>query len=162
MSARGTDRASLETGAPALARLITTLKGLAHEICRHSTLQLRVPEQNLIACYPPGTAYKRHLDSYGGADNPRIITAIVYLNPDWVPAHGGWLRVSGLPENEGGGDGDSGGDANGGEAIDIAPLPGRLVVFLSQKVWHEVRPSAAMRYAVSLWIWDTKRDKHGR
>lgn len=35
---------------------------------------------------------------------------------------------------------------------DVAPLAGRLVIFRSRTVLHEVRPSYAKRTALSLWM----------
>lgn len=37
-----------------------------------------------------------HFDTYLGQDSRRI-TAIVYLNPDWRPGHGGELRLLPFP-----------------------------------------------------------------
>eukprot|EP00966_Prymnesium_polylepis_P237661 5496826-Prymnesium_polylepis.1 len=76
----------------------------------------------MLAAYPPGAQYRRHLDSYGGVDIPRFVTVLVYLG--WEPQAGGELRAH-LP----------------GGARNIAPLPGRLVAFFSQEVEHEVLPS---------------------
>jgi len=37
--------------------------------------------------------------------------------------------------------------------IDIAPISGRLVLFSSAEMWHEVRPSFNLhRYAITLWM----------
>ena len=91
-----------------------------------------------LACYPGGGAgYARHLDALRGSIN-RVVTAIVYLNPEWLPEHGGLLRlfVTGTPEE--------------------APLLDRLVVFRSDAVPHEVCPTFAERWALTAWF--RKRD----
>lgn len=86
-----------------------------------------------LAVYPGhGERYQRHKDAFVGDDNRRM-TAIVYLNRDWRPEHGGQLRVHG----------------NG--QVDLWPLLDRLVVFTSARVEHEVLPSHAERWAMTAW-----------
>jgi SM-20-related protein len=42
---------------------------------------------------------------------------------------------------------------NGGDGwADLAPLPGRMVLFDSSEIWHEVRPTLAPRYCVVGWF----------
>ena len=43
---------------------------------------------------------------------------------------------------------------------DIAPLPGRMVCFFSQEVEHEVLESEGQRFALTVWIWDTKKERN--
>ena len=78
--------------------------------------------------------YKPHLDCKEPASNPRRLTAILYLQPP------GW---------------DGGGELRAwrrdGEAVEIAPLGGRLVLFRACDVLHEVRPAFATRCALTLW-----------
>ncbi len=81
-----------------------------------------------------GACYVRHRDALAGAVGRRL-TAIAYLNPGWKPADGGQLRLHAEP------------------AVDLAPLFGRLVVFLSAKVEHEVLPTWAPRLAVTAWYY---------
>lgn len=87
-----------------------------------------------LARYDAGGHYARHFDAFPGSDNRRV-TAIVYLNPDWVPAHGGQLRLHVEPPH------------------DVEPLLDRLVVFSSERVEHEVLPSFAPRFAVTAWFY---------
>lgn len=87
-----------------------------------------------LAHYAPGTHYDRHLDAFPGDDNRRL-TAIVYLNFDWQPEHGGRLRLF-TPE-----------------PVDVDPVADRLVVFLSEKLEHEVLTSHADRYAATAWFY---------
>jgi SM-20-related protein len=42
---------------------------------------------------------------------------------------------------------------HGDAAVDVAPVLGRLVVFLSAKVEHEVLPTWAPRLAVTAWYY---------
>jgi SM-20-related protein len=92
-----------------------------------------------IARYPgDGAAYDRHRDAFpvlpGGRPNRRV-TAIYYANPAWCPQDGGALRLHG----------DDG-------PIDVAPILDRLLVFLSERVEHEVLPAATPRRAVTAWF----------
>ncbi|MGH7266931.1 MAG: 2OG-Fe(II) oxygenase, partial [Candidatus Rokuibacteriota bacterium] len=91
-----------------------------------------------VARYPGGgTRYTRHRDAFRDAAGPRRrVTAIVYLNPGWTPADGGCLRLH---------------LADGPR--DVAPRLDRLVVFLSERVEHEVLPAHAPRWAVTAWYY---------
>ena len=81
----------------------------------------------------------QHCDAVG-ANTDRVLTTIVYLNRDWIPADGGSLRLH--TRAEGG--------------VDVAPLIGRVLFFWSDgRVPHEVLPAYQPRYAVSLWYYDT-------
>jgi SM-20-related protein len=89
-----------------------------------------------LACYPGGGArYARHADAFPGQSNRRL-TAIYYVNPDWEPAHGGLLRL--YPE---------------GGPVDVAPRLDTLVVFLSERLEHEVLPAHAPRLALTAWFY---------
>ena len=75
-----------------------------------------------------------------------VFTVILYANEGWEPAHGGCLRMY---EGE-----DS--------YVDIQPLGGRILVFMSM-LQHEVLPAYAQRFALTLWMWrydgdDSKAD----
>ncbi|MGV3620086.1 MAG: 2OG-Fe(II) oxygenase [Archangium sp.] len=85
-----------------------------------------------LARYQPGAKYVRHRDAFPGDDNRRL-TAIVYLNPAWEPAHGGQLRMHLEPP------------------IDVEPRLNRLVVFRSELVEHEVLPAFSERWALTAW-----------
>lgn len=81
-----------------------------------------------------------------GCVNARELTAIVYFNPDWVEADGGCLRCH---------VGTDAADDTGETATvqrDIEPVAGRLVVFRSRELLHEVRPTWGRRVAMSLWM----------
>jgi Rps23 Pro-64 3,4-dihydroxylase Tpa1-like proline 4-hydroxylase len=66
----------------------------------------------------------------------RRLTAILYLNGGWQPAHGGALHI----------------DARGGPRLSVAPLLGR-VVFFDARLMHEVRPAHRARAAVTGWLY---------
>jgi SM-20-related protein len=89
-----------------------------------------------LAWYPgEGARYARHFDAFPGQSNRRV-TAIYYVNPDWVPAHGGLLRL--YPE---------------GGPVDVEPTLDRLVVFLSERIEHEVLPAHGPRLALTAWFY---------
>jgi SM-20-related protein len=122
----------------ALAPLTAVFVSLRDDLNRMAYLGLdRIEIQ--VARYPGGGArYDRHRDAFrtlpGGRPNRRV-TAIYYANPGWRPEAGGVLRL----HLEGG-------------AHDVAPLLDRLLVFLSERVDHEVLPARVPRRAVTAWF----------
>lgn len=123
----------VEPGGPApLAALHHVFEQLRSEL----SYELRLGLQRFsvqAARYGAGAGYKRHLDAFRG-DPSRILTAIVYLNPDWQPADGGQLRAW-VPEGP----------------VDVEPQLGRLLLFRSDAVPHAVLPAHAPRFAVTAW-----------
>nr|WP_211193811.1 2OG-Fe(II) oxygenase [Pyxidicoccus fallax] len=90
-----------------------------------------------LACYPGGGAhYARHRDAFPGQSNRRA-TAIWYANAGWEPAHGGVLRL--YPEDS--------------APVDVPPVLDTLVVFLSERIEHEVLPAFAPRLALTAWYY---------
>ncbi|HXH03298.1 MAG TPA: 2OG-Fe(II) oxygenase, partial [Candidatus Competibacteraceae bacterium] len=91
-----------------------------------------------FAVYPPGSHYRRHLDSFQGT-RQRIVSTVLYLNPDWQVEDAGALRLY-LP-------------ASGGERIvDVLPEDGNFVCFLSERIPHEVLPPRRRRLSVTGWF----------
>jgi SM-20-related protein len=86
------------------------------------------------ASYPVGTFYKRHLDKFRN-DSGRKLSFICYLNQNWQADNGGEL-VMYLPEKE--------------EVV--LPVGGRLVVFESDKIEHEVLPANRERRSLTGWL----------
>jgi SM-20-related protein len=123
---------------PELVALTMLFQSLRDALNREAYLGLgRIEIQ--IARYPgEGTRYGRHRDAFptpsGGRPNRRI-TAIYYANPAWRPVDGGMLRL----------------DAEG-RHHDVAPVLDRLLVFLSERIEHEVLPARAPRRAVTAWF----------
>jgi SM-20-related protein len=87
-----------------------------------------------LAVFDPGGHYQPHRDALRG-DTARRVTAILYLNRSWRAADGGCLRVH-----------------TSDEPRDIEPRGGRLVVFLSDRVLHEVLPGRVTRHAATAWF----------
>jgi SM-20-related protein len=90
------------------------------------------------AIYSKGTQYERHLDQHD-KQNARKLSCVFYLNPSWKESDGGQLRIY------------SEKDPTQVDA-EVAPIQGRLVVFLSNNIWHEVLPSNTERLSVSGWF----------
>jgi SM-20-related protein len=92
-----------------------------------------------FARYPIGSFYKRHLDQFHAVPH-RIVTVILYLNESWTEADGGQLRMY-FPQED------------GSERVeDVLPLGGRLVVFLSEEIPHEVLPTHKERISITGWL----------
>lgn len=93
-----------------------------------------------FAHYPSGTFYKRHLDLLKLSDH-RKLSFVFYLNPDWKEGDGGELLLY-LQEN-------------GTErTVVVNPLLGRLVVFRSEILEHEVALANKSRYSITGWMLD--------
>ncbi|MDK2772615.1 MAG: 2OG-Fe(II) oxygenase [Flavobacterium sp.] len=87
------------------------------------------------AVYPKGTFYKKHLDTFQN-DDSRKLSVVCYLNDeDWKPEYGGELVIF-KPLEE----------------IKVYPLKGRVVIFESQLLEHEVRQVEQMRLSITGWL----------
>jgi SM-20-related protein len=91
------------------------------------------------ALYPKGTFYKRHIDTFQN-DDRRKLSFVCYLNTeDWKPENGGELVLY---------------LANNGIETEkvIYPFPGRIVIFESQIIEHEVKPVETERLSITGWL----------
>jgi SM-20-related protein len=87
------------------------------------------------ALYPEGTFYKKHLDTFQN-DSRRKLSIVCYLNEeDWKEEFGGELVI--YKENE---------------DIAILPMKGRVVIFESQVLEHEVKPVKKERLSITGWL----------
>ncbi|WP_373058073.1 2OG-Fe(II) oxygenase [Zunongwangia sp. H14] len=91
------------------------------------------------ALYPEGTFYKRHLDTFQN-DGRRKLSLVCYLNQeDWKPENGGELVIYK--------------EKNGEETSEsFFPFPGRVVIFESQLLEHEVKPVKQERLSITGWL----------
>lgn len=117
-----------------LTPVLSALDALRLWLNREAQLGLQRTELQLARFGPGGTLYQRHKDSFRGSQGRRV-TAIYYLNPDWRPEHGGALRLH----------------LEGQEPLDVPPALNTLLVFLSERVEHEVLPNFAPRFALTVW-----------
>lgn len=86
------------------------------------------------AIYPINSFYKKHFDVFkSGSD--RKFTIIVYLNKKWTDKDGGQLRIY-----------------SNNEQLDVLPIGGRLVIFESDKIEHEVLPTFKQRKSITGWL----------
>jgi SM-20-related protein len=92
-----------------------------------------------FAIYPEGAFYRAHLDRHSGTTK-RIVTVILYLNPDWQVGDGGELKLWTTP-----------GERNGPYTI-VEPRLGTMVCFLAGDFWHEVLPAKKTRMSITGWF----------
>lgn len=90
-----------------------------------------------FAHYAPGAFYKTHVDAFKGQAN-RILSVVLYLNPEWVQEDGGEMVLY---------------SDQGTQTVleTIQPQAGTLVVFLSEDFPHEVLPAKRHRYSIAGW-----------
>ena len=92
------------------------------------------------ALYPTGTGYKRHLDSFQN-DNKRKLSIAFYLNSeDWSQTDGGALALY------------LEGDQSEEQTILVNLIAGRMVIFESQKIPHEVLIAHRDRLSITGWL----------
>lgn len=89
------------------------------------------------AHYGPGAFYKRHVDAFKGQSS-RILTTVLYLNPDWQTEDGGQLVIY-HPDSD-------------AIVTIVEPELGTFVVFLSDQFPHEVLPCQQDRYSIAGWF----------
>jgi len=123
---------------PLQNRYFTLVEELRQQINRNLFLGL-FEFEGFMAIYPPGSFYKKHWDRFAGMPH-RVVTVILYLNEGWQESDGGTLRVY------------LNGEEDESTYRDIAPLGGRLVVFLSEKFPHEVMPASRDRISLTGWL----------
>ncbi|KAL0054937.1 hypothetical protein WJX82_004792 [Trebouxia sp. C0006] len=105
-----------------------------------------------LARYPGnGARYVRHADA-SDSSPARSLTAIYYLNPDWdSKLNGGQLCLYHKPTGDQGQACGDQGQACRDQATLVAPAGDTLVIFDSH-MEHEVFPSFADRYALTVWF----------
>jgi Rps23 Pro-64 3,4-dihydroxylase Tpa1-like proline 4-hydroxylase len=120
----------------------------------------------LAATTAGGSRYPCHIDNPVGNDgmDVRKLTCILYLNPGWVQGEGGEIRL--FVNNDDASDAEKKKDV---ETVDLSPVGGRLLLFWSDEIPHEVLPTKAStmqanentsestysesdRYALTVWI----------
>lgn len=98
-----------------------------------------------LALYPAGRGYKKHIDRFNGSDTTqpqRQVSSILYLNQDWQDSNGGHLRLYLNQKTE----------ISELLQLDISPIAGRLVLFLSDTFYHEVLPATQNRMSLTAWF----------
>ena len=91
------------------------------------------------AVYPEGRFYIRHLDTFK-EDHSRKLSLVLYLNKTWTSDNGGELII--YTQND-----------EKEEAVPIVPEFGRLVIFESSVLEHEVKPvKKGQRMSITGWL----------
>jgi len=125
----------LDGSTEAQRRFLGRLEGIRQEVNEALLLGLFEIEAH-FALYPPGAGYQRHVDAFQH-DNPRRLSAVLYLNRHWRRSQGGELAIY---------------DAEGRELQRVLPEAGTLVLFLSQTVPHAVLPTRRWRGSIAAWF----------
>ncbi len=116
-------------------QIFAFLEGLRQQLNESFFLGLQSFECHL-AHYPPGARYESHIDqarSSIGAESERAISFVIYLNEAWQKDDGGELVF-----------------CQSGELV--LPLLGRLALFRSDTIEHEVLPSRRDRWSLTGWF----------
>mmetsp|Transcript_34028 Transcript_34028/g.98070 ORF Transcript_34028/g.98070 Transcript_34028/m.98070 type:complete len:420 (-) Transcript_34028:64-1323(-) len=144
---------------PGLVTLMKKMISIPFELNKKCSLYLQASSTFQIACYPKNAYYKRHVDGgYEELNNGRKVSAVFYANPSWSEGDGGHLRMYKRKLNpfqieDLKAKGKEVPDQTIHEAVDeIAPQGGRLVLFRSRDMPHEVLPTRQKRFAISLWL----------
>ncbi len=88
-----------------------------------------------FAFYGAGAYYQKHLDAFKGQSN-RVLSLVLYLNPDWQQQDAGELVLFIEDDN----------------SIKVVPDFATLVVFLSEDFPHEVLTTRRDRYSIAGWF----------
>ena len=115
---------------------LALMRELKTELNRELFLGLFEYESH-YAFYPPGAFYQKHLDAFRGRSN-RVVTTVLYLNPDWQPGDAGEMRLYDPRTDQ--------------PLMDIPPRLGTLVCFLSEALPHEVLTTHKNRASIAGWF----------
>jgi SM-20-related protein len=118
---------------PSIASLWAQLESFRFEMNERLFLSLREFEAHL-ASYDAGAYYGKHVDRFRD-DDRRTISMVLYLNPDWLEADGGLLKMS----------------TDVGEQT-FLPEAGSMVCFMSDRIEHEVTLSHRQRWSIAAWF----------
>lgn len=82
-----------------------------------------------------GGCFPWHYDN-AGRPSRRVVSCVVYLNPEWREGDGGELVLSPFLQQE----------------VVVPPIMGRAALFRSDLVLHRVRPAAVERFCFTIWL----------
>ena len=125
----------LESSDPAEQAWLSWAEGLRAHLNASLFMGLQTYEAH-FAHYAPGQRYGRHVDAFRGQAN-RVLSTVLYLNPSWDEADGGELLLYPEPDQA---------------PLRVSPQPGRLVIFLSEGLAHEVLPAQRDRFSIAGWF----------
>jgi SM-20-related protein len=129
----------LEPGStgPAGGEFLAWIAGLRAALNQAFFLGLNSEEFH-FARYPAGAGYTRHVDQHRGG-TARKVSITLYLSPDWPADGGGELRLYTQESDE-------------APAATVLPVQGRMAMFLSDRVPHDVRPGTQPRWSLTGWL----------
>ncbi|WP_334223881.1 2OG-Fe(II) oxygenase [Thiosocius teredinicola] len=91
-----------------------------------------------FARYAPGAFYKKHRDAFADGTTNRVLSTVLYLNPQWAHDDGGEMLLYADDDTD--------------LLETVTPTFGRLVVFLSERFPHEVLAPQRTRYSIAGWF----------
>ena len=119
------------------AELFEFLKSLRLGLNQRLFLGLKRVEAH-YATYHGGDFYKPHVDSFQGRAS-RIVSLVLYLNDQWQPADGGALQIYNR-------------DSENEVCGLVSPEMGRVALFMSEEIRHEVLEAHRTRYSLAVWF----------
>lgn len=123
-----------------LQPLADFLQQLRQELNRQLYLGINNMEFH-FARYGHGNHYDAHFDQFqstNGLQGERLITLVLYLNPNWSAQNGGNLCIYS--------------DDQCSMTQKIAPEWGKMILFDSKTIFHGVEECAAERYSFTGWF----------
>ncbi|MHA3080583.1 2OG-Fe(II) oxygenase [Acinetobacter sp. ANC 5502] len=118
---------------PIAEQHVTTLMHLAQELNQAFFFGIREVEAH-FACYNAGEFYALHRDN-PQKKNDRMISAVLYLHPEWHEDWGGQLRLQDKQQNW----------------HILEPKPNRIALFQSDLL-HEVLAAKEQRLSITAWM----------
>jgi hypoxia-inducible factor (prolyl hydroxylase) len=163
----------------ALKELVNTINKVVFDLKEKCPTLSGLYERSdaMLAIYPgAGARFAKHIDNT--TQDGRRLTVLCYLNPEWENSLGGALRLF-IPkkyqQHEESHSINSKDTApvlesqdNSAEnskspyhmkAVDVYPEGGRLAMFYSSEVPHEVLPTYGQRHSLTIWYYDTAERK---
>lgn len=124
-----------EAGETCEAAYLQWMKSLQQAL--NQSLYLGIHEfEAHFAFYPAGAFYRAHVDRHRNS-NARVVTAVLYLNECWQADEGGELLMY---------------DDAGQVMQKELPEEGKLVIFMSEGLLHEVLPAKRERWSIAGWF----------
>ncbi len=132
---RGGSVCWLDTSMPVATMFMDWMDGLRVSLNRGLFLGLRSFEAH-YAHYPIGASYGTHVDRHRRT-NTRVVSAVIYLNPDWPAEAGGELVIY---------------DDLGIPRTIVVPMGGTLALFMSDGTPHEAKKATRDRWSIAGWF----------
>jgi len=136
-SVRGDSIRWLDGSTQVQTKILQELERIKIELNQQCFLGLKTVEAH-YAHYPKGGFYQKHVDRVRNSEG-RVVTFILYLNSSWKTGDGGELKIYSRWNDE-------------NPSLIIEPIAGRLVMFLSDRVIHEVAETKKPRFSLTGWF----------